>query len=110
MKDLSYTPEELAQNKEKYCCAPDGSGPKYPWGLSLSLETETLSKLGKSVTDFKVGDSIPIMVMAKVTSISMSENAEGGKNQSVGLIAAQMDFGEASSEEDKAQKLFGSMT
>lgn len=107
MKDLAYTSEEMASNKEKYCCAPDGSGPKYPWGLSLSLETETLKRLGKSVTDFKVGTEVPIMVMAKVTSISMSENAEGGKNESVGLIAAQMDFNDAMSEEDKAAKMYG---
>lgn len=106
MVDLAYTATEQAENKDKYCCAPDGSGPKYPWGLSLSLESATLKKLGMSVADFEVGATVPIAVMAKVTSISMNESAEGGKTECVGLICANMDFAEELSEGEKADKLY----
>lgn len=107
MKDLAYTATEQKDNKEKYCCMPDGSGPKYPWGLNLTLETETLAKLGKNASDFKVGSEIPITVLAKVTSISMSEREDGGKHQTVGLMCCQMDLGDGkTSDAEKAEKLY----
>jgi hypothetical protein len=106
MVDLAYTPEEMTENKEKYCCAPDGTGPKYPWGLSLSLETETLNKLGMTIKDFEIGSMVPISVMARVTSLSMNEREDGDKSSCVGLICAQMDFNKKSSDDEKADKLY----
>lgn len=93
MVDLAYSEAELKEHDRKCCDVPmDYKGPKYPWGLILNLETDSLEKLGKSVADFKVGQKIPLMVMAEVQSISMNQTSDGDKHECVGLLCADIEF------------------
>lgn len=46
-------------------------GPRYPWGLSLTLDNEALDKLGLALPD--VGTKFTVMAQANVTGISSSE-------------------------------------
>lgn len=57
--------------------APEG--PRYPWGLTLRLENESLEKLGiKEMPD--AGTECEVMAMAKVVSVEKREVA-GGKSR-----------------------------
>lgn len=106
LKDLAYTAEEIEKNKPKCCdTAPEYEGPKYPWGLSLDLENATLEKLGIDVTKYKVGQQIPLNIIATVTRTSMSET-EHGKNVSLGLTCGQMEFKAAKTNEEIAETLY----
>lgn len=106
MKDLAYSAADQKEMKEKYAEMPtDYSGPKYPYGLELSLDEHCLEKLGKSASDFKVGEDMKVAVMFKVNRVSISEQVEGGKHETVGLCVTGMDFAESYSE--KADKLYG---
>jgi major coat protein len=47
--------------------------PEYPYGLSLHLSDEVLEKLGLKAEDYKIGDTLPLDAVAKVTGISQHE-------------------------------------
>ena len=108
MVDLAYTDSELSERSPKVSDMPtDYKGPKYPWGLNLSLESDSLKKLGKSVSDFKVGTRVPITIMAEVSNVSMSENSDGSKHECVGLLCADLEFPSAKqSDSEAAEKLY----
>lgn len=97
LKSLAYTEEDHAKMKEgmtKCCDVPsDYKGPKYPWGLELSFDNAVLDKLGKSASDFKPGEDIPISGTLRITGINMSENEDGSKQQSVRAILTAIDDG-----------------
>jgi hypothetical protein len=69
-------------NKTSDSVAPSTS--QYPWGLSITLENETISALGLDPEMFSAGDNIQIMGEAKVESIEESER-EGSKTSCVRL-------------------------
>lgn len=100
--DLAYTPEEQKERAGKYSTMPSTyDGPKYPWGLELTLDESVLRKLGKTSRDFRIGDEIDLPVRVRVTRISAYET-ESGSDESVGLTVTHMQ-GEA---EDRAAKLY----
>ena len=76
----------------------------YPWGLELTLDQETLEKLGLSISDFEVGAEWPASVVFKVTGLSMNDS-EHGKRESLSLVLAKVD--RPSSESERADRLFG---
>lgn len=80
--------------------------PEYPWGLNVTLNKETLDKLGKSITDFAIGSEHTVAVVMKVQDLSknVSENYD---SESVGLVITQMDLGEVKSDAARASKIFG---
>lgn len=77
----------LAKKKAKKLAQPTTmeEGPRYPWGTSVTLETETLKKLGQGVGDYSIGDSVALQGIAKVTSLRKSENERGPASQTVDL-------------------------
>ena len=55
------------------------TGPKYPYGLCISFDEDTLEKLGLDDGEMpEVGDMIHLMAMAKVTSVSENERESVG--------------------------------
>lgn len=77
MTNLAMSPEEAKKEYGDSCVAPDGSNlPKYPYGLTLYLDDETLKKLG--ITDLpKVGTKMLAQVTVEVTGTS--QRATQGK-------------------------------
>lgn len=78
MTNLAMTKE---QAKSEYGVEPtDDDLPKYPYGLSIYLDDDTLKKLG--ITDLpKVGTSMPatITVMVTGTSQRATQSSKDGK-------------------------------
>lgn len=46
---------------------------EYPYGLSITLDKDSLNKLNLKLANFKIGDTIMVLAQTKVTSISQSE-------------------------------------
>jgi hypothetical protein len=64
-------------------------GPRYPWGLNIGLENDVLDKLGMDTLP-KVGDVVMVTAMAKIESVSMSENSDKTKNRRVQMQITDM--------------------
>lgn len=74
---LSKTARENMTSPSKY------EGPEYPWGLGLSLDDGSLTKLKiDELPD--PGDEVYVIAKAKVTSVE-SRDGEYGKHRSVSL-------------------------
>jgi len=58
-------------------------GPKYPYGLALNLDKDTVEKL--SLEDCQVGDEYDLIAKGKITSMSENDTEDGQYNKSVTL-------------------------
>ena len=85
MVNMAKTPEDVKKEiGDLYPSAPAQSTTSaYPYGLCISLDDETLKKLGLDGDMPTVGESIHGCFVAKVTSVSMNERekADGSKEQ-----------------------------
>jgi hypothetical protein len=91
MTNLAYTKVDIAEEKKDM--APGGEMPKYPWGLSVSLDESTLTKLGKTVADFKIGDTITVPVTFEVNGMSSRKQWDGEVCSCVDLQITDIDMG-----------------
>lgn len=111
LKDMAYTDAEIVERKEnmdKCCVMPsDYSGPKYPWGLELRLENNSLEKLGVDISKFKGGQSVPLQIEGIVTGISLSENEKGERNACLTIVAAKIGLETKKSTTEQAESLYG---
>jgi hypothetical protein len=77
MVDLALTPDtvkqEIAERSAACTVTPSPSLPKYPYGCCLSLEDDTLEKLGLDGDLPSVGEMIQFTAIAKVTCASENE-------------------------------------
>ena len=76
--------------------APDAAenGPRYPYGLCLYLDKDSMEKLG--ITDLpEVGASISIIARADVTSISARKSQGGEDSKSIDLQITDLSIGGA---------------
>jgi hypothetical protein len=84
------------------------SGPRYPYGLQLSLDNESLDKLGLTLPD--VGDKLMLVASVEVTSVSQSEEgssedkAKVRRHASMQIVAMALSDAETGS--DAAKKLY----
>lgn len=76
MVSMEMTAEERAENSP---IVQGGSyeGPKYPWGLALRLENDSLEKLKVDFDSLEVGESYHLFALAKVTAKSSNERDSG---------------------------------
>lgn len=111
--DLAYTKAEMKEEEEERgkCCGPNGQPAKYPWGLCLHIEKDTMDKLG--ITKLPgVGDEYHMTVIAKVTQVSQSAREEYDDTASVALqiTMAVIDGYETAKEEKAEVKKYGPET
>lgn len=101
MVDMSISPKEEAEKMSTMIGAPVAmpNQPRYPYGLSISLEKDSLEKLDVDTSDWKVGDVFHLHALAKLTRISQNEN-EHGEDCSVGLQITHL-AGESEDEENQ---------
>ncbi len=72
-------------------CAPCamGDAPRYPWGLSLTLDNEGLEKLGLDDLP-EVGATMTLTARVAVTACSMNQSEGGDERRSVSLQITDM--------------------
>lgn len=70
------------------CCSTDQ--PEYPYGLCLSLNSDTLDRLGMTELP-EIGTVLTLHARVEVTSVSQYERADG-KNRDVSLQITDMDL------------------
>lgn len=105
MKRTQAEAEELEAKHSPEIATADVTRESYPWGLSLTLEQETLEKLGMKTLP-AVGSRMTITAEVKVTSRSESQNESEGagesKERTLGLQICKMGIKrrEAESAED----------
>jgi hypothetical protein len=100
--NMKLSPKEAKEEMD--CCAPSGEeGPAYPYGLSLSLSNEVLTKLGMTSPP-SVGSKLLLAAMVEVTSNSQYENQEG-KEANVSLQITDMEL--TATGKSAAQRLYG---
>ena len=75
--DLAYSDEELKEREADNM--PLAETPKYPSGLSITLDEKTLAKLNIEHGDWEVGDVFPVDVLLKVTGKNVNETQDGEK-------------------------------
>ena len=80
LTSMKLTKGERKESSE-ICCSQPGetSGPTYPWGLGVTLERESLNKMGIKISEHAVGDEVELYARCKITRLSQSER-EGEKN------------------------------
>ena len=81
MANLALTKEEA---KREYGYEPSDTDnlPKYPYGLSIHLDDDTLKKLG--ITDLpKVGTAIPATITVMVTGTSQRATQSGKEGEAM---------------------------
>lgn len=105
MLNMARSPQEMKEDNEKN--NPQStklSGPLYPYGLCLSLDKDTLEKLGLDGKLPTVGEVLQFSAMAKVTSVSENEreDAEGNKTADCRVELQITDMGIPGMEADQA--------
>lgn len=100
---MALTAEESTAYNSPVAASP-GDAPKYPYGLCLELNDETLKKLGITTLP-AVGSTVLIMAHATVQSVSASQQVDGDKEQRTSLQITEMALS-APTTEDAAAKLW----
>ena len=95
MKFVSMEMTKAERKKESTNNMPaiDGaqnSGPRYPYGLELSLEKSSIEKLGLDFNKISVGDEIDISCKGRVTRLSSNERSGGGPEKSMSIQITDM--------------------
>lgn len=102
--DMKLTPEE-AKNEGMCCPSTDDKGPKYPYGLSINLDDETLAKLGITTLP-AVGSMMRLVATVEVTSTSQYERQDE-KEININLQITAMELAAAQAEPSAAEVLYG---
>lgn len=82
-------------------------GPAYPYGLSLSLDTDSLEKLELDAEDLTVGTKYLLIAKVEVSSLSQSDSKDQGPYQSVGLQITDLCLESPRTGERVADRLYG---
>jgi len=105
LTNMAVTAAERKE-KEKHWNKPCSSmgGDKYPYGLTVNLEEESLDKLGLNTLP-QAGDTMTLTAKVKVRSVE-SRDSDDGKRRSVSLQITSMELEGGSAKEavDKALK------
>lgn len=102
MVNMAMKPEEKGKSECCCCCGPcacDEGKPRYPWGLQISLEKEQMDALGMKGMP-KVGESMTMSCMVKVTRCSEEEREGGVPMRSMSLQITDMGMDEKRNQVD----------
>jgi hypothetical protein len=107
MVNMQMSVEEA---REDYGVAPadDGDLPKYPYGLTISLDDESLAKLG--ITSLPaVGTAMTLTARVEVCSTSQYQDRKGESESSLSLQITDMEVSAASDSQPQsaASMLYG---
>lgn len=108
MVDMARTPAEKEEAAEAAIPSPMNQ-PDYPYGLCISLTQDELDKLNLDHSDVEVGDMLHMHCMAKVTSVSKTDNEATGPQcrvelQITHIVAEDEDEEDAEAEAEMPQR------
>lgn len=106
MVNLARSADEVKKEIAEYSspATATASAPKYPWGTCLSLEDDTIDKVGLGGDLPEVGDVVQIVAMARVTSASKNEREDAsGASKECRRVELQItDMGVVGNDVDQA--------
>lgn len=82
----------------------EADSPEYPYGLSISLDAESMEKLNMSEMP-EIGEEMLVMAKVRVTSLSQHEMEGSDKDKHVSLQITEM--GLKDEEKRAADKMYG---
>lgn len=107
MPDLKSMKMTKADREDQY---PKASAsvdePSYPYGLTLHLDDAVIKKLGLGDMP-DAGDNIVVLAKATVSSVSENEQAGGGKRRSMSIQITDLGIGAESDAKKASEKLYG---
>jgi len=97
--DLARTKAEKKAESDRWNSIETASEdrPDYPYGLTLSLDYETVKKMGLSERDFDAGQPVTITAEAMITEDRI-EIINGEKRHSISLQVQKMALGQETEE------------
>jgi hypothetical protein len=104
LKNVALTPEEA---KDMYKPVEANDAPKYPYGLRLCLNKETLEKLG--IGEMPVGTRVMVMGEGSVVSVNSHQEMDGDKNMSMDVQIEMLAVETKSGVDDIANRLYPNM-
>lgn len=97
---------EPKQRDNSTMVAPTYEEPAYPWGLRISLNDESLKKLGVAELP-AVGETLQVTCMVEVVGVSQHQEKDGDACRSVELQITDMDLGQMSPQKSMEQRMYG---
>lgn len=104
MKESLINMQQTAEEAKEYTEPKASDAPKYPWGLCITLNDDSLEKLG--VDTLPAVDTVVTIVAKAQVSRTSEYQTQGGENQrSIDLQITDMQLGGLGN--DVASKLYG---
>ena len=106
MMDMKMVDMELDADEAKEQLSTESvDAPKYSYGLKLSLNNDSIDKLGIPALP-AVGQKMMVHAMVEVCCISEYDSKEGGKNRSMELQITEMALMSPDSMKNPAKELY----
>lgn len=94
LASMKRTKADIKAERDRYAEGPiGGEGDAYPYGLRLSLDDETLKKLG--IKPAKVGGTFHLIASCEVCAVSIDESTTGGERSHMSLQITEMSLAPA---------------
>ncbi|MER1940643.1 capsid staple protein [Castellaniella sp. FW104-16D08] len=71
---------------------PSGDAPMYPWGLTVSLDNESMKRLGLDTAPPEVGTTMVLMATVEVTSVRSEKEHDGDTRAGADLQITEMEL------------------
>ena len=81
LKSMKITKAEIKERQKRFEASPD-QGPRFPFGLSVHLDSDSMEKLDMEKMP-KVGTKMIMTARVEVTSVHADQQLGGGKNRSM---------------------------
>lgn len=102
LKSMKLSQEDRQEMKT---AAISPEAPKYPYGLRIHLDTESLKKLGIEKLP-ELGKQMTLIAIAEVCETTQSES-EYGKNKCMGLQITELAVEPMAPKKDMAEEIYG---
>lgn len=84
--------QQSAEEAKEYSQPTEAEAPKYPWGLCITLNGDSLDKLGVKALP-AAGSKVTIVAKAEVTRTSENQTQDGESEMSLDLQITDMQLG-----------------
>lgn len=101
MKNMKRSESEMEGKPETMACEPS----PYPYGLCISLDEESLSKLGVEKLP-QIGTKVLLMAKATVESVEARATQEG-KYRNMRLQITDLELSDAKPEKSAVETMYG---